>query len=93
MRDEFMRIKACPGCTDEIRGLCDRAVKSITRNISVIDERDAAIKTSNLALSACHSIKFATENAARHGGDYSLNDLLAADLLAREALGKKARKS
>ena len=42
-----------------------------------------------LAFAACRSINFATENAVRHGGEYSLNDLLAADKLAREALGKK----
>ena len=40
----------------------------------------------DLALAACRSIRFATAQAARHGGDYSLNDLLAADKLAREAL-------
>ena len=48
-------------------------------------------KKTQLAYAACRSINFSTENAMRHGGDYSLNDLLAADKLAREALGKKAR--
>lgn len=38
------------------------------------------------AFAACRSIRFAVDQAARHGGDFSLNDLLAADLLAREAL-------
>ena len=44
-----------------------------------------------LAFAACRSINFATENAVRHGGEYSLNDLLAADKLAREALDKKGK--
>lgn len=38
------------------------------------------------ALAACRSIRFAGTNALRHGGEYSLNDLIAADRLAREAL-------
>jgi len=42
-----------------------------------------------LALAACRSIRFASDNALRHGGEYSLNDLLAADKLAREALASK----
>jgi hypothetical protein len=42
------------------------------------------------ALSACRSIRFAVVNSSRHGGEFSLNDLLAADLLAREALGLTA---
>ncbi len=46
-----------------------------------------------VALAACRSIRFAITNATRHGGKFSLNDLLAADRLANEALqlnsGKK----
>ena len=38
------------------------------------------------AFAACRSICFAVENAARYGGEFSLNDILAADRLAREAL-------
>ena len=38
------------------------------------------------ALAACRSIRFANNQAVRHGGEYSLNDLLAADRLAKEAL-------
>lgn len=45
-----------------------------------------AKKKLELALAACRSIRFATTNATRFGGEYSLNDLLAADRLAREAL-------
>lgn len=42
------------------------------------------------AFAACRSIRFAVKNAARFGGEFSLNDLLAADKLAREALGETA---
>lgn len=59
------------------------------------DSRAEAIATWNArepsgetALAACRSIRFAVKNATRHGGDFSLNDILAADKLAREALGK-----
>lgn len=38
------------------------------------------------AMAACRSIRFAVMNSNRHGGDFSLNDILAADRLAREAL-------
>ena len=40
-----------------------------------------------LALAACRSIRFAVTQAARYGGEFSLNDILAADILARDALG------
>lgn len=43
----------------------------------------------DLALAACRSIRFANDNAMRHGGEYSLNDLLAADKLARDALASQ----
>ncbi len=42
------------------------------------------------AFAACRSIRFAVVNASRHGGEFSLNDLLAADRLAREALADSA---
>lgn len=38
------------------------------------------------AFAACRSIRFAVKNASRYGGEFSLNDILAADRLAREAL-------
>lgn len=65
------------------------------------DTRAEAITTWNtrapnpkaeLAFAACRSITFATANAVRHGGDYSLNDLLAADKLARAAIRPTAKK-
>lgn len=48
--------------------------------------RDAERCQLDLALAACRSIRFANTNAVRHGGEYSLNDLLAADRLAKQAL-------
>lgn len=49
--------------------------------------RDAEIEN---AFAACRSIRFAVKNASRYGGEFSLNDILAADRLAREALGDGA---
>ena len=45
MRDEFMRIKACPSekwAKPEIDGLCDRAIKQINQHVPVIVQRDRA---------------------------------------------------
>lgn len=42
------------------------------------------------ALAACRSIRFAVVNASRHGGEFSLNDILAADRLAMAALAPAA---
>ncbi len=38
------------------------------------------------AFAACRSIRFAVLNADRHAGEFSLNDILAANRLACEAL-------
>lgn len=46
-----------------------------------------------LAFAACRSIRFAIDQAVRHGGEYSLNDLLAADRLARAALAPASKKT
>ncbi len=35
-RDEFLRIKACPGCDREIAGLCDRALSEIKRRVPLL---------------------------------------------------------
>ena len=40
----------------------------------------------DIALAACRSIRFAVKNAERFKGEFSLNDLLAADHLARKAI-------
>lgn len=42
MRDEFKRIKSCPGADQEIIVLCDRAITRITQNVPVITQRDNA---------------------------------------------------
>lgn len=41
LRDEFQRIKACPGATTEIIGLCERALSDIKQKVPVIEQRDA----------------------------------------------------
>ena len=40
--DEFQRIRACPGADEEIRGLCDRAIKDVRQHVHVIVQRDNA---------------------------------------------------
>jgi hypothetical protein len=52
----------------------------------LVNELSDVTNQLNVALAACRSIRFAVTNAARHGGEYSLNDLLAADHLAKDAL-------
>ena len=42
MRDEFMRIIACPGCNAEIEDLADRAQLKLVQHVPVIVQRDKA---------------------------------------------------
>ncbi len=69
-------------CCDENKGIADLIMpapdgaRGAKANQAQLD----------LALAACRSIRFAVANARRHGGDYNLLDILAADKLAREAL-------
>ncbi len=56
---------------------------SLTPKLSPEGKSELAV---DLAFAACRSIRFATINAERHGGEYSLNDLLAAHKLATDAL-------
>ncbi len=55
----------------------------------LVNELNEVTAQRDAAFAACRSIRFATENAVRHGGDYSLNDLLAADKLARDAMAPR----
>lgn len=48
-------------------------------------------KQIDLAFAACRSIRFAVDNAGRYGGEFSLNDILAADRLAKDALQGTSR--
>jgi len=41
MRDEFKRIRSCPGATTEIQGLCDRAISGIERKVPLIIEAES----------------------------------------------------
>jgi phage shock protein A len=60
---------------------------NFTRKIAKLERALGELQNrAELAFAACRSIRFANDQAVRHGGDYSLNDLLAADKLAREAL-------
>ena len=42
MRDEFMRIIACPGCNAEIEDLANRAQLKLIQRVPVITQRDLA---------------------------------------------------
>ena len=42
MRDEFMRIIACPGCNAEIEDLANRAQLKLIQRVPVITQRDRA---------------------------------------------------
>lgn len=56
----------------------------------VVRPRASALE---LALAACRSIRFAVTQADRYSGEYSLNDILAADKLAREAVAAAANEA
>ncbi len=42
MRDDLLRIRSCPGATEEIRQLCDRAITGTKQRVPVIAQRDRA---------------------------------------------------
>lgn len=70
----------CPSFMATATGAVSRAL------IAVRQGRTPAVIQVESAFAACRSIRFAGDNAVRHGGEYNLTDLLAADRLAREAL-------
>lgn len=41
-RDEFKRIKACPDVSDEVKGLCDRAIQGIESRVPLIKQIERA---------------------------------------------------
>lgn len=58
MRDEFIRIGACPGCTSEIKGITERATADIEYHVPVTLERDKLERENN-------SLKTLLEEAVR----------------------------
>jgi len=44
MMDDFRRILVCPGVTDEIRQLCERAIRTTRQNVPVITQRNEAVE-------------------------------------------------
>jgi len=56
MRDEFQRIKSCPGCDSEIAQLCDRAQSNLLQRVPVIAQRDLAENRLGVAKTALHTI-------------------------------------
>ncbi|MBI5768735.1 MAG: hypothetical protein HZA93_13135 [Verrucomicrobia bacterium] len=67
---------------------CIHAPKAKATYTARAERIESAIKSVETALAACRSIRFAVNNAARYQGEYNLNDIEAADRLAREALGE-----
>lgn len=43
MRDEFLRIRACPGVNTEVVGLCNRALANVERNVPILVENERVI--------------------------------------------------
>lgn len=68
------------------------AFAKIKTSLRIARVNDAAKQKADLAFAACRSIRFAVVNASRHGGEFNLNDLLAADKFARDALGTTTAK-
>jgi len=60
-----------------------KSIPSAKKRLSRAGRSEVAV---DLAFAACRSIQFAVANASRHGGDFNLNDILAAHKLATEAL-------
>lgn len=74
----------CPSFMATASGAVSRALVNAK---AARTPRDAEVES---AFAACRSIRFAVKNASRYGGEFSLNDILAADRLAREALGESS---
>lgn len=56
MRDEFLRIKACPNVSEEVVGLCERATSKITQRVPVLVQRDTAEKDRARLVSALNGL-------------------------------------
>ncbi|MCP4643093.1 MAG: hypothetical protein GY851_21785 [bacterium] len=89
MRDEFMRIRSCPGADAEIKGLCDRAITRTEQNVPVLRQRDEAVQECD-ALKAnfppfyCPECKIDTNTADEDGCCVSCGCDLTAPASGRE---------
>jgi hypothetical protein len=82
MKDEFLRIIAFSP-SDEIKNLCERAIKNIDQSVPVIKQRDQALKELGVAVAALEEIasdklKFKESRVARE----------RYQMIARQALKK-----
>ena len=56
MVDEFKRIQSCPGADDEIKQLCERAMRNTYQHVPVIVQRDNAEKKATRLRTALYQI-------------------------------------
>lgn len=68
MRDEFLRIIACPGCNAEIEDLANRAQLNLIQRVPVIEQRDRAEVEVSRLRSALQDIAYLSDsgNASSH---------------------------
>ncbi|MBE3096982.1 MAG: hypothetical protein IMZ44_07610 [Planctomycetes bacterium] len=60
-RDEFLRIKACPGADSEIKQLCDRSQSVIAQHTPVLAQRDNAVARSTALEAEAGRLRVALE--------------------------------
>lgn len=87
MRDEFRRIKSCPGCDSEIGQLCDRAQLNLLQRVPVIAQRDRAEDRLGVAKTALHIIANIWQTRSEACADNSLAGELMVEQ-ARRAIAK-----
>lgn len=87
MRDEFQRIKSCPGCDSEIAQLCDRAQLNLLQRVPVIAQRDRAGDRLRVAKTALHIIANIWQTQSEACADNSRAGELMAEQ-ARKAIAK-----
>jgi len=83
MRDEFLRIIACPGATDEIKGKCVRAISEILVRVPIIQERDRLEKELRETKSKLEYSQARIAAITENKGDDSVTDL---EKLVRQSL-------
>jgi len=89
MRDEFQRIKSCPGSNSEIGQLCDRAQSNLLQRVPVIAQRDRAEDRLGVAKTALHQIAHIWQTRSEACADNSRAGELMAEQ-AREAITRLA---
>ena len=84
MRDEFMRIIACPGCNAEIEDLANRAQLKLIQRVPVITQRDRA--EAELAKANAILASIEEDGTEEHNAAVRLRQELAAERAKVRAL-------